>query len=155
MNARDAILITLAEPLNARGPSIVFVNPALEAMTGYSSGELLGKSPYIMHGPGTDPAACATLRDALERFAPARLELLNYRKDASSYWVEVNVVPVADESGTVTHFISVHRDLSERIERDEALARARAAEAEAAELAREIEERRLAEDSATRRSTTI
>jgi PAS domain S-box-containing protein len=49
----DAIIVTEAEPLAEPGPRIVYVNPAFTAMTGYSAGEVLGRSPRLMQGPLT------------------------------------------------------------------------------------------------------
>ncbi len=112
-HANDAICITEAEPVDEPGPRIIYVNQAFTAETGYTAKEVLGKTPRILQGPGTSSEAKATIRRALKRWKPVRVELLNYRKDGSEFWVELNIVPVADEKGWYTHWVSVQRDVSE------------------------------------------
>jgi PAS domain-containing protein len=51
--AAESILVTTTD-LDAPGPSIVYVNPAFERMTGWSRADVLGKSPRILQGPNTD-----------------------------------------------------------------------------------------------------
>ncbi len=110
----DVVVITEAEPISLPGPRIVYVNSAFTRSTGYSAEEALGQSPRILHGPDTDPATCATIRKSLKRWKPVRVEILNYRKDGTQFWVELNIVPISDENGWYTHWVSVQRDVTER-----------------------------------------
>ena len=121
VHANDAILITNAEPIKDVGPSIVYVNNAFTKMTGYSSAEAIGKTPRILQGPKSDRSQLGKIRAALEAWQPVRAELLNYRKDGSEFWVEINIVPVADETGWFTHWVSVQRDITEHKKVEEAL----------------------------------
>ncbi|NBB99546.1 MAG: PAS domain S-box protein, partial [Bacteroidetes bacterium] len=115
VNANDAVVITEAEPIDGpEGPRIVYVNAAFLRNTGYSAGEVIGQTPRMFQGPDTDRATLDTIRTALERWEPVRAELLNYRKDGSPFWVEVEIVPVADGDGWYTHWVSVQRDVTER-----------------------------------------
>jgi len=107
-------VITEAEPFDLPGPKIVFVNKAFERQTGYPAAEALGRSPRILQGEGTDRRELDRIRHALEHWQPVRAQLVNYRKDGSSFWVEIDIAPVADENGWFTHWISVQRDISER-----------------------------------------
>jgi len=113
IHTNDAIIITNAEPIRDSGPSIVYVNNAFTQMTGYSFEEAIGKTPRILQGPKSDRSQLDKIRAALETWQPVRVELLNYRKDGSEFWVEINIVPVADEAGWFTHWISVQRDITE------------------------------------------
>ncbi|TQE92868.1 MAG: PAS domain S-box protein, partial [Spiribacter salinus] len=123
VNANDAVVITEGEPLDGpEGPRIVYVNEALLRNTGYTANEVIGQTPRMFQGPDTDRAALDTIRAALERWEPVRAELLNYRKDGSPFWVEVEIVPVADGDGWYTHWVSVQRDVTERKEAEERLA---------------------------------
>lgn len=115
VNANDAVVITEAEPIDGpEGPRIVYVNEALLRNTGYSAGEVIGQTPRLFQGPDTDRATLDKIRTALERWEPVRAELLNYRKDGTAFWIEVEIVPVADGDGWYTHWVSVQRDVTER-----------------------------------------
>ncbi len=113
-HANDAIVITEAEPVGEPGPRIIYVNQAFTSSTGYTADEVLGLTPRVLQGPDTNPETKATIRRALKRWKPVRVELLNYRKDGSEFWVELNIVPVANEKGWYTHWVSVQRDITER-----------------------------------------
>ncbi|MFO1038093.1 MAG: ATP-binding protein [Geminicoccaceae bacterium] len=117
----DAIVITAAEPVGQPGPVIVWANPAFTRMTGYSLEEVLGKTPRILQGPGTDPAERARIHKALTRWKPVQAEMLNYRKDGTPFWVEINIVPVADSKGWYHYWVSVQRETTERREREQQL----------------------------------
>ncbi len=83
-------------------------------MTGYQPEEIIGQTPSCLRGPDSNGAEVAKIRRAFSRREPLRLELINYCKDGSTYWVELNSVPVADEFGNLTHWVSVQRDISDR-----------------------------------------
>lgn len=71
--------------------------------------------------------------------------MLNYRKDGTEFWVELSIVPVADERGWFTHWVSVQRDITERKEAAELAIRVSVAEFENEALASEIDERKRVE----------
>lgn len=110
----DAIVITEAEPINNPGPRIVWANRVFYERNGYSPDEIIGQSPRILQGPESDRAAIKRIRVALEKWQSIRVEVLNYRKDRSTYWNELEIVPVANEKGWYTHWVSVQRDITER-----------------------------------------
>ena len=120
-NVGDAILVTEAGPIDEPGPIVVYVNESFTRMTGYSSGEIVGKTPRILQGPGTDRNRLDEIRAALSRWEPVRVELLNYRKDGTEFWVEIDIEPVTDEHGNHTHLVSVQRDVTGRRQQQEAL----------------------------------
>jgi PAS domain S-box-containing protein len=110
----DAILITEAEPFDEPGPRILWANDVFNQSTGYQPSEIIGKTPRILQGPLTDKSVLETLRKALENWEICRVEVLNYKKDGSTFWSEFEVTPVANEVGFYTHWISVQRDITER-----------------------------------------
>ena len=134
-HANDAILITDAEPIDSPGPRILYANPAFLHTTGYTLAEVIGQTPRILQGPGTERAPRDAIRKALKRWRPIVVELLNYRKDGSKFWVELSIVPVTDAAGWYTHWVSIQRDITGRREIEQALRIARD-EAEAANLAK-------------------
>ncbi len=113
-NANDAILITEAEPINQPGPRVVYCNKAFTRNTGYTAEDIIGKTPRILQGPGTCRATLDTLRKKLKGWREVRVELLNYKKDGTEFWIELNIRPVADARGWYTHWVSVQRDITER-----------------------------------------
>ncbi len=120
----DMVLITEASPLHEPGPRIVFVNDAFLRRTGYTRAQVLGRSPRLLQGPGTAPEATRAMAIALARQEAVRVELVNYTAAGEPYWLDLQIAPVTDDTGTVTHYVSVQRDITER---KEAEARERAA----------------------------
>jgi PAS domain S-box-containing protein len=121
VNTNDAVLITEPEPIEEPGPRILYANEAFTRMTGYTLEEVLGKTPRILQGPKTDRAQRNKIRAALSRWEPVTVEVINYRKDGSEFWVEISIVPVANKDGWYTHWISVQREITERKQAEQAL----------------------------------
>ena len=113
--AVDGVVITGAD-VALPGPTIVYANTGCTAMSGYAAAEIVGRTPRLFQGPDTDRAMLQTLRQRLLEWKPTRVELLNHRKDGSPFWVELDITPVTDESGWVTHWISIQRDVTRRRE---------------------------------------
>ena len=145
VHARDSIVITEAEPIDLPGPRILYCNRAFTETTGYSFDDVVGKTPRILQGPHTDPAARAKLRDAFLHWQPIEIELVNYRKDGSAFWVELSIVPVANDDGYYTHWLSVQRDVTERKRAEELSTRVRLAEVRNELLTGEIAARKQVE----------
>lgn len=113
MQSREAILITEAQ-LDLPGPRIVFANPAFTRLTGYAAEEVLGRTPRILQGSRTDRRVLDRLRAQLGRGEVFEGEAVNYRKDGSAYDQEWQIAPIRDADGTVTHFVAMQRDITER-----------------------------------------
>lgn len=110
----DTIMITEAQPLDEPGPRIVFINEAFKDITGYSTEEVIGRSPRFLQGPKTNRSELDRIRSALRNKEPVKAELTNYAKDGKEFWVEMTIAPVTDSSGATTHFVSVQRDITQR-----------------------------------------
>ena len=117
----DAVLITEATPIDKPGPRILYVNPAFTRMTGYTLEEVLGKTPRILQGEKTDRATLDRIRAALKTWHSVRVDLINYRKDGTEFWVELSIVPIANETNSFTHWVAVQRDISDRKQAEAAL----------------------------------
>jgi PAS domain S-box-containing protein len=121
VHTNDAVLVTEALPTGAAGLKIVYVNKAFSEMTGYSANEVLGKTPRLLQGAKTEQKHLDIVRHALATWQRAEIELINYRKDNSEYWVNFSIVPVADEKGIYTHWISIQRDVTENRQSQETI----------------------------------
>lgn len=110
----DMLLITEAEPIEAPGPRIQFVNEAFVKRTGYSREEALGQSPRMLQGPATSREALDRIRAALAAKEPLRVELINYTKAGEPFWTDIALAPVMDDDGHHTHWAAIERDITER-----------------------------------------
>lgn len=119
----DMVLITEAAPLDDPGPRIVFVNDAFERRTGYTRQEVQGQSPRLLQGRRTSREELDRIKAALCRQEPVHGELLNYTKDGQEFWVELDIVPVTNDQGELTHWVSVERDITERKKSEEEIHR--------------------------------
>ena len=114
VNTNDAVLISKAQPNDPMHPQIVYANPAFSQMTGYTTKEILGKTPSILEGEKIDQKVLDKIHTARQNFQPVRVEGINYTKYGRRFWAEVNIFPVADKTGRFTHWVSVGRDTTAR-----------------------------------------
>ena len=114
-NTADAIIITEAEPLDyPNGPKIVYVNEAFKKSTGYTEEDVLGKTPRILQGPGSDKNILKQMGSDLRSWKKIDTDVLNYTKEGKEFWVNLSIAPVANEKGYYTHWISVQKDITEK-----------------------------------------
>jgi PAS domain S-box-containing protein len=118
-NANDAVIITEAEPIDNDGPKIVYVNEAFTRNTGYTKDDVIGKTPRILQGPYTSRNELDRLKECLKNKQPCEVEIVNYKKNGEPFWVNFSIVPIADERGWFTHWISIQRDITKRKEDEE------------------------------------
>lgn len=110
----DIVFITEAHAIDDVGRRIVFVNRAFTQSSGFEASEVLGKTPSVTVGAGTDRQALARLEAALRETRPVREDLLKYAKNGTPYWVELQIIPVFDESGEHSNWVSIQRDITQR-----------------------------------------
>ena len=111
---KDSILITGPLLSNGQSPVIVWANKAFYVQNGFEGNDVLGKTLEIIQGPETDREKLDQIRTALEQSEEIRIELINYRKDRSTYINEVEILPILTATGKVSNFLSIQRDISER-----------------------------------------
>jgi two-component system, cell cycle sensor histidine kinase and response regulator CckA len=107
-SARDGIMIT-----DLQG-TITHVNQALERMTGYARSELIGQNPRILKDDRNPPAIYAEIWRAILARGSWQGELTNKRKDGSVVEISLTVSPIVDNHGQLTHFVGIHREMTER-----------------------------------------
>jgi PAS domain S-box-containing protein len=140
LRLRDQAIATVSEGIVIAGPrqadyGIIYANAGFERLTGYTFDEIRGRNCHFLQGQETDPATVATIRTALKEHRACAVEILNYRKDGTSFWNALSISPVKDPEGKVTHFVGVQQDINARKQAEEELRKARA------ELEVRVEER--------------
>ena len=114
-NTQDIVIVCEAKNIKyPTGPKIVYVNKAFETLTGYKKEDVLGETPRILQGDLTDKAAMSRIQSALIHHEAITETLLNYDINGRPYWIEMNIIPLKNKYGEVTHFGAIERDVSER-----------------------------------------
>jgi PAS domain S-box-containing protein len=120
--------MVITDPRQPDNP-VVFANAAFLQMTGYEPSEVLGRNCRFLQGPETDRAAVAEVRNAVAQGREHAVEILNYRKDGSSFWNALFVTPLYDTDGELIYFFSSQLDVSRRRDAESALSQAQKMEA--------------------------
>ena len=97
---------------------LTYVNPAFLALTGYTEHEILGRNCRFLQGANTDPNAKRHIHDCLDAGQSCRVTLLNYKKNGAAFWNELTIAPIRDDAGTLSHFVGIQHDITERVEQD-------------------------------------
>lgn len=105
-NVGDAVVVT-----NVRGV-IEYVNPAWERLTGYTAKEALGATNSVLRSGKNRPETYTELWGSILNGRPWRGELVNQRKDGSTYDAVVIITPMLDPAGNIANFVGVQYDIS-------------------------------------------
>lgn len=111
----DAIEITDPEA------KYLYVNPAFEAITGYTKQDVLGRTPALLRGEQQDLAIFQTMFDTVSRQEIWQGALVSRHKDGTHYDQEVTLSPIMNSEGKLTHILGVKRDITQRKHAEEAL----------------------------------
>lgn len=101
----DSILITEA----TQSAKIIYANNAFRTLTGYAPSEVIGKTPRILQGPGTDKKVIARLGKALKKGGTFEGRAINYRKDGTPFIMYWRVLPVR-VAGKTKLWIAIQRE---------------------------------------------
>lgn len=93
---------------------VIYVNNAFTEITGYTYDEVVGKNCRFLQGKEANSAAAQEIRKAISAQQPCKVEILNYRKDGTTFWNRLSITPVRDKDGQVTHFIGIQSDVTRR-----------------------------------------
>lgn len=99
--------------------NILFANEAFTRVTGYSAEEIIGQNESILSNHTSPAGLYETLWGELAAQRPWSGKLLNRKRDGALYLAELTISPVVDAQGKTTHFLGMHRDVTElhRLER--------------------------------------
>lgn len=104
-NSFDSILITDS---STEG-KIIYANEAFEKLTGHDPSSVIGKTPRILQGPGTDTKVIARLSDALKSGAKFEGKAINYKKDGTPFVMYWRVLPIKVGKKT-TSWVAIQRE---------------------------------------------
>lgn len=131
--SQTRMAVCLTDP-NIEDDPIVFCNEAFEQLTGYDRADIVGSNCRFLQGPDTDPAQVAKIREAIRSETVVVVELLNYRKDGSTFWNTLHLGPIYDEHGKLAYFFGSQWDVTD-------IHQSRAEERHAKAMSREISHR--------------
>ena len=105
--------IIICDALQKDNP-IIYFNPAFQEMTGYSSEEILGRNCRFLQSDDTQQESIKKLRETVIKGMSCQVTLRNYKKDGTLFWNEVDINPIKDQDGRVTHHIGIQNDITIR-----------------------------------------
>ena len=111
--SRDSVIITRASSEDHAFPVIVYANPAFTMMSGYTSEDLIGKSPIIFKGPKSDISELKKLVNAIKNKEESFIETISYKKNREEYWVRLSMIPIYNSENVLSHWVSIQRDITE------------------------------------------
>ena len=89
-NSFDSILITDA---TAKG-KVIYANKAFKKLTGHEPSDVIGKTPRILQGTGTDKKVIDRLAVALKSGKKFEGKAINYKKDGTPFIMYWRVLPI-------------------------------------------------------------
>lgn len=104
--------VVISDPWQPDCP-IVYVSEEFEQQTGYTAADALGRNCRFLQGPGTDPAAIAAIRAAMDAKTELTIDLLNYRKDGTPFWNRLRLKPLFDANGRLQYFAGAQNPIAE------------------------------------------
>ena len=114
--------ITISDNTQPDNP-IVYANEGFERLTGYPKEHVLGRNCRFLQGEDTNPKTVEEIREAVKEERACSVEILNYRKDGTTFWNLLSITPVRDASGRVTNFLGIQSDITKRKNYEESLSR--------------------------------
>jgi PAS domain S-box-containing protein len=89
-NSFDSVLVTDATPQG----KIIYANKAFKKLTGHDPESVIGKTPRILQGPGTDMKVIKRLASALKSGGRFEGKAINYKKDGTPFIMFWRVLPI-------------------------------------------------------------
>lgn len=111
-SVNNGIIISDAQ---TEGHPILYVNPAVTALTGYKKQDLIGNNPRIFSKNSKEQEGLNTLREAIQQKTSCTVVLKNTRKDGTQFWNEFTLSVIHNDDGIATHFVGVQNDVTDRI----------------------------------------
>lgn len=94
---------------------VVYVNPAFESTSGYPATDLLDRGETFLRAAEVEQGAAEAVAEAIRTGRPTRTRVLNYRADGSTWWSELHLCAIPDESGRPSHVVGLQLDITEQV----------------------------------------
>ncbi|MEB2654309.1 PAS domain-containing protein [Pseudomonas siliginis] len=114
--------IVVAEKEGEQDNILIYVNPAFERMTGYSSEEILYQDCRFLQAGDRDQPSLQLIRETLREGGSCREILRNYRKDGTPFWNELSLSTVKNAEDGQTYFIGVQKDVTLQVKAQQRVA---------------------------------
>jgi len=111
--AASSVGISITD-MQAPSRPLIYVNPAFEKITGYSKDEAMGRNCSFIYETIQGQPGLESIRAAFEQGREGHGLFYSDRKDGTPFWNELVVTPVRDTEGTLTHFIGIMKDVTQR-----------------------------------------
>ncbi|WP_179295372.1 GGDEF domain-containing protein [Bacillus sp. FJAT-45350] len=95
---------------------IIYVNDEFLNIVGYKLEEVLGQNPRFLQGEETDKEKTSRIKKAIDNNEPIKEEVINYRKDGTKFWNEVNISQVYDQFDNLSYHVGLIQDITKRKE---------------------------------------
>jgi PAS domain S-box-containing protein len=101
---------------------ITWVNEGFERISGYTTAEVLGKSPgQLLQCQDSDPLVIEQMRQAVKQGVSFMGEVLNRGKHGEVYWLQLEIQPLRDANGALTGFMAIESDITHQKQVDSEL----------------------------------
>ena len=107
--------IVVAEKEGEQDNILIYVNPAFERLTGYTSEEILYQDCRFLQSGDRDQESLELIRDTLRDGGSCREILRNYRKDGTPFWNELSLSTVKSADDGQTYFVGVQKDVTVQV----------------------------------------
>jgi diguanylate cyclase (GGDEF)-like protein/PAS domain S-box-containing protein len=94
---------------------VVYVNASFAQLCGYSTAALLGANPRVLQGTDRQQEPRQRMKEAIERGESCRVLIRNYRPDGTLFWNEVQLQPLRNGEGKLTHWVGYAKDAGGRM----------------------------------------
>lgn len=107
--------VVVAEREGEQETILIYVNPAFERLTGYSSEEILYQDCRFLQAGDRDQESLSRLREVIREGGSCREILRNYRKDGTPFWNELSLSTVKNADDGQTYFVGVQKDVTVQV----------------------------------------
>jgi len=118
----EALVLKLSKAIDQTGESILitdkdgiieYVNPAFTAITQYPAEEVLGKHSRLLNSDNQNEAFYSKMWETISGGEAWHGRIINRKKDGTFFPAVLNIAPIVNESGIITHYIGTHADMTE------------------------------------------